>query len=66
MNCCDYGHETKKQVRRLPISEDSAVIVCITHYWAEMHFRQERNKELDKSCQFDLPKWNSLKVYKVE
>lgn len=60
LNGCDYGHETVKETRRLPIGGDSAVIVCYQHYLKEISFRQERNKELDKSCQFDLPKWEDL------
>lgn len=65
-NCCDYGHETNQPVKRLPIGEDSAVIVCRTHFLAEISWRKSRNEDLEESCKFDLPKWEDLKVYEVE
>lgn len=65
-NACDYGHETNETVRRLPISEGSAIIVCYRHYCQEMNFRRERNKELGDFCKFDLPSWESLEVYEAE
>lgn len=63
MNTCDYDHETKKEIRRLPLSiEDrSAVLVCHKHYLAEMKARYEWIVEDGR--QFDLPTWESLEIY---
>ena len=66
---CDYGHDIFGQVRVLPLSSDKMggnVIVCYSHYMNEIKFRIERNKELSESAKFDLPAWESLKVYEVE
>lgn len=51
------------EVRVLPIGGDSNAILCHACYAHEMAFRAERNIELGKAYQFDLPKWEDLKVY---
>jgi hypothetical protein len=38
-------------------------ILCLLCYRREIDFRKSRNKELSKDCQFQLPKWQSLKIY---
>lgn len=56
----------KGEVRVLPISGDSNIIVCKTCFMHEMKFRHERNKELAFACRFDIPKWESLEIYSPE
>jgi hypothetical protein len=62
-NCDGSGPCTPGQVRVLPTGGDSNGILCRACYGREIQFRKERNKELGKSCQFDLPAWDTLKVY---
>lgn len=52
------------EVRRLPLGGNSAVIVCEACYFHEMNYRRERNEELSPSARFDLPRWESLEIYK--
>jgi hypothetical protein len=59
-NSCDGGHETQHEVRRLPISEDSAVLVCRSHYNKEMAFRRDRQRETQVA--WDFPTWESLRI----
>jgi hypothetical protein len=54
------------EVRRLPLGGNSAVIVCKACYFHEINYRRERNEELSGSARFDLPRWDSLEVYKGE
>lgn len=62
---CDGDHcgKTSGEVRVLPTGGDSNAILCRVCYWFELAFRKERNRELDRDAQFDLPAWSSLKVY---
>ena len=64
-NCDGSGpcNETYRQVRVLPTGGDSNAILCLSCFAREMIYRRERNKELSKDCQFELPKWNELKIY---
>jgi len=39
------------------------IILCRACYEYEIAYRKERNAELSAGCQFDLPAWESLKVY---
>jgi hypothetical protein len=70
INACDHGHETTGEVRVLPINPDnpmgSNIILCYAHYRHEIEWRKERNLDLEDSAKFDLPKWESLKVYNIE
>lgn len=63
MNLCDYDHETKNEIRRLPLSveDSSAVLVCHKHYLKEMRARYEWITEDNRP--FDLPTWESLEIY---
>lgn len=66
-NCDGSGPcSPREQVRVLPSGGDSNLILCNACYHAEIAFRRERNKELSKDCQFKLPKWEDLKIYKVD
>ena len=56
----------KGEVRILPAGGDSNIILCRHCFEYEMKWRYERNKELSYACRFDIPKWESLKIYEVE
>mgnify|MGYP001617986761 CR=1 FL=1 len=60
MNQCDQGHETKEEIRSLPIGGQGNILVCKEHYRKEIEFRKYRILE---GVPFDLPKWEALKVY---
>lgn len=62
---CDNDKCLKEngEVRVLPIGGSSNAILCKTCFWHEIAFRKERNKELGNAFQFDIPKWEDLKVY---
>lgn len=64
-NCDGAGPHEGGEVRRLPWGEnqDGASILCRRCFAAEIAFRRERNQELDPRCRYDLPSWESLKVY---
>ncbi len=49
------------EVRRLPISDQGAVIVCRRCYEYEIAYRR---KLIAAGLDFDLPSWESLEVYK--
>jgi len=61
-NACDGGHETGGEIRRLDTGGGSAVLVCRRCYRKEIAWRRLRNEELQESCKFDLPTWESLEV----
>lgn len=64
---CDGGRcvSPKGEVRKLPTGGDSNAILCLSCYANEMRYRRERNRDLSPDCQFDLPKWETLKVYET-
>jgi hypothetical protein len=51
------------EVRVLPAGGDSNMILCFNCFRHEMAFRKEQNQELTKDSQFEIPSWDSLKVY---
>jgi hypothetical protein len=59
----DKCRQFNGQVRVLPTGGDSNAILCHTCFDYEIRFRRERNRELSDDCKFDLPSWDSLKVY---
>ena len=61
---CDGDHclHAAGRVRVLPTGADSNAILCRPCFDHEMRWRIERNKELETSCQYDLPKWLSLRT----
>lgn len=61
-NTCDHDHDTRDEIRRLPTSGSTAVLVCRKHYLEEIKFRRERNL-VDGIEKFDLPRWEDLEVY---
>ena len=60
INFCDHGHHTDNATRLLPIGGGGNVIVCQGHYETELQFRRER---IAAGVPFDLPEWESLRVY---
>ena len=60
-NCdADHCRDPKGQVRVLPIGGSSNAILCLQCYQFEMAFRRDRIRE---GVPFDLPAWETLKVY---
>lgn len=55
-----HCHSRKGEVRLLPTGGDSNAILCRSCFRHEMKYRKERIAE---GVEFDLPKWNDLKVY---
>lgn len=65
-NCDGSGPHTAGEVRVLPTSPGSNAILCRSDYDREIAWRKERNKSLGEFAKFDLPAWDSLKVYTGE
>lgn len=66
-NCDGSGpHILNGEVRVLPTGGDSNAILCKLCFKREIAFRKERNRDLGKDFQFQLPDWESLKVYGQE
>lgn len=57
----DFG-DIVTEARVLP-SGGSNIICGKRGYNREMSFRRERNKTLHDGAKFDLPAWESLKIY---
>lgn len=51
------------EVRVLPTGGDSNAILCKLCYRREIEYRKSRNRELGTAFQFQLPAWDTLKVY---
>ena len=64
-NCDGGGPCLPGEVRVLPTGGDGNAILCARCYRREMTFRRDRNRDLDKDAQFDIPAWKDLKVYDV-
>lgn len=65
-NCDGAGPHQEGAVRVLPMGKNpdhGNLILCLNCYCREMAFRRERNRELAADCAFDLPSWETLKVY---
>lgn len=65
-NCDGSGPCASGETRFLPRSKDrwqGGMILCRACYQHEIDWRQGRNKELAPDCQFQLPAWDTLKVY---
>lgn len=64
---CDGSHCTRAtgEVRVLPSGGDSNLILCRSCVCAELAWRRSRNKELANDVAFDLPEWDTLKVYDI-
>lgn len=66
-NMCDNDkcRSETGEVRVLPLAGDGNLILCRACYDHEMRWRRERNLALADDCKFDLPAWESLKVYEA-
>ena len=66
---CDHagnGMCSSAPVRILPTGAGGNIICCHRHWQVEIDFRKERNKKLCADAQYDLPEWESLKVYDAQ
>jgi hypothetical protein len=65
MNTCDHGHDTKDEIRSLPISEGGGnALLCKKHFLAEMKYRREMVADgVWTNENTDFPTWESLKIY---
>lgn len=62
--CGGSGPCLEGEVRVLPTGGEGNAILCPACFRREIRWREERNRELSKDCQFKLPMWPQLKVYK--
>lgn len=53
------------QVRKVPSTGGSNLILCNHCFKCEMAWRKERNKELERDNRFPMLRWNDLEVYDV-
>jgi len=62
---CDGDHCRSEvgEVRLLPVGGSGNAILCNDCFNHEMRFRRERIKE---GVEFDLPRWEDLKIYSAE
>jgi hypothetical protein len=62
---CDGGKcdSSVGEVRVLPTGGDGNAILCRSCHRHELSWRRDRNRELGDFAKFDLPTWESLKVY---
>lgn len=51
------------EIRVLPVGGGGNALVGLASYRQEIAFRKERNRELGDAERFDLPSWDSLRVY---
>lgn len=54
------------EVRLLPLGKSANhgnLIVCRACWQYEIDYRRGRNRTLGVDCKFDLPAWETLKVY---
>jgi len=66
---CDNDHcwDENGEVRVLPmhkLENHGNLILCRACFNYEIRYRRERNRDLAPDCAFDLPTWESLKVYR--
>lgn len=65
-NCDGSGPHSGPEVRILRIgatADQGNMILCRNCFNREIAFREDRNRDLGKDCQFELPAWDSLEVY---
>jgi hypothetical protein len=65
-NCDGSGPHVISEVRVLTTGGDGNAILCRVCFIREMEFRKDRNKTLGTASQFEMPTWESLKVYEVD
>lgn len=62
---CDgaYCRHEKGEIRKMPTGSDGNMVLCHACYLNEIQFRKIRNRTLPKDVQFDIPRWENLKIY---
>lgn len=63
-DCDGSGPCTREPVRVLPTGGDGNILLCWLCYMRELRYRIERNRELGPDCQFKLPAWENLRIYR--
>lgn len=58
----DYGDEVT-EARVLPMGGAGHIICGRNGYKKDIAFRMQENKRLTESARYDLPAWESLRVY---
>lgn len=56
LNLCDWGHETRGEVRLLPTGGDGNALACLGHYNEAIENWQENFPHIE------TPEWESLKI----
>ncbi len=51
------------EIRVLPVGGGGNALVGLKSYRKEMKFRRDRNRELGYAERFEMPSWDSLKIY---
>ena len=67
--CGGQGPHSGSEVRLLPHSNTSLHgndILCRACFNREIAYRRERNRDLGKFAQYDLPAWEDCEVYKTD
>lgn len=62
-NCDGSGPHSCGEVRVLPTTPGSNAILCKADYIREIVWRRFRNGQLAPDARYDLPEWESLRVY---
>ena len=65
MNTCDYDHETRDEIRKLPLGGHGNILCCRRHYELEIAFRRVRAHETGADV-WQFPAWGDLDVYAGE
>ena len=65
-NCDGSGPHAVNEVRVLPIGGSGNLILCISCFRHEIHWRRLRNKELGTAFRFELPEWQTLEIYSAQ
>lgn len=62
-NCDGSGPHVEGTVKLLPTGGGGNAILCRACWIREVQWRAERNRTLGDFAKFDLPTWDSGKVY---
>ena len=62
-NCDGSGPHTPGTVKLMPTGGDGNLILCRSCWLRELRYRQDRNRSLGDFAKFDLPTWESGRVY---
>jgi hypothetical protein len=62
-NCDGSGPHSEGTVKVMPTGGDGNLILCARCWAHELSYRVERNKGLGDFAKFDMPAWDTAKVY---